>query len=287
MSYFFTIFTPCYNGGKYIHRVFESVSMQTYTNFEWIIINDGSTDDSSLIIKKLIAQYKNIEKQIIYIEQPNQGKHKAWNKALSIAKGDLFISADCDDSFTANTLSFFNEKASEIKDFLHSAISGINVCCYDPQNHSIIGSPYPQNGLVSDNIELSYLYQLQGEHWGTVRIDLLKKYTFPNIKGNFYNEAYIWYSLAKDKYKTICYNEALRAYYYVPTSLVNNKKAKLDLNRIKMELHFSLWEMKNISHLIYKYSLKSALHLYSDFIKGIIKYCIAYILTLFIPKKKT
>lgn len=52
MNYFFTIFTPCYNGAKFIHRVFKSVASQTYKNFEWIIINDGSTDNSDEIIQK-------------------------------------------------------------------------------------------------------------------------------------------------------------------------------------------------------------------------------------------
>lgn len=58
MDYKFTVFTPCYNGEKTIHRVFESMNAQTYTNWEWIIINDGSTDDSDNVIKKLIAESK-------------------------------------------------------------------------------------------------------------------------------------------------------------------------------------------------------------------------------------
>lgn len=58
MDYKFTVFTPCYNGEKTINRVFESMNAQTYTNWEWIIINDGSTDDSDNVIKKLIAESK-------------------------------------------------------------------------------------------------------------------------------------------------------------------------------------------------------------------------------------
>lgn len=58
MDYKFTVFTPCYNGEKTIHRVFESMNAQTYTNWEWIIINDGSTDNSDCVIKELIAESK-------------------------------------------------------------------------------------------------------------------------------------------------------------------------------------------------------------------------------------
>lgn len=58
MDYKFTVFTPCYNGEKTIHRVFESMNAQTYTNWEWIIINDGSTDNSDSVIKELISESK-------------------------------------------------------------------------------------------------------------------------------------------------------------------------------------------------------------------------------------
>lgn len=54
MNYKFTVFTPVYNGAATIHRVFESMKNQTYGNWEWIIINDGSTDDSDSVIKSLI-----------------------------------------------------------------------------------------------------------------------------------------------------------------------------------------------------------------------------------------
>lgn len=61
-NYFFTIFTPCYNGENTIERVFQSVDSQTYLNYEWIIINDGSKDESQKKIESLI---KNIRSYLI------------------------------------------------------------------------------------------------------------------------------------------------------------------------------------------------------------------------------
>lgn len=81
MQYKFTIFTPCYNVENVIHRVFQSVENQTYDNFEWIIINDGSTDSSDDIIRKLI-QTSPIIDRIKYYTQENKGKHIAWNRAV-------------------------------------------------------------------------------------------------------------------------------------------------------------------------------------------------------------
>ena len=77
-DYKFTIFTPCYNGEKTIGRVFKSVANQTYKNFEWIIVNDGSKDKSKDIINELRKTYQEIDEKIIYLEQKNMGKHMAW-----------------------------------------------------------------------------------------------------------------------------------------------------------------------------------------------------------------
>ena len=66
-NYFFTIFTPCYNGENTIERVFQSVDSQTYLNYEWIIINDGSKDESQKKIESLIKKYQKLSDKIIFL----------------------------------------------------------------------------------------------------------------------------------------------------------------------------------------------------------------------------
>lgn len=72
INYKFTIFTPCYNGAKTIKRVFDSVESQTYSNFEWIIVNDGSTDQSDIVIRNLIEKSK-IKDKIKYFNTKEHG----------------------------------------------------------------------------------------------------------------------------------------------------------------------------------------------------------------------
>lgn len=265
MDYKFTVFTPCYNGEKTIHRVFESMNAQTYTNWEWIIINDGSTDDSDNVIKKLIAESKWGER-IQYLKQLNSGKHVAWNRAVKIATGHLFVPADCDDSFVPDTLEFFNQKANELcgANFCRSDLSGISVCCYDPDTNQIVGTPYPQDGIISNDIELAYKYHLSGEKWGCVRVDLLKQRPFPELKGHYYNESFLWYSFPRDGYAKANYNKKVRAYYYEPESLCNNKRSKWDADKAFMFLSFNWWKLYNIGHIIRKYSVKDYLALYKS-----------------------
>lgn len=245
---YFTIFTPVYNGEKTFYRVYESVKSQTFKNFEWIIINDGSTDKTAALVKKIINEK---ELNIIYIEQENSHKHVAWNTAVKIAIGELFVPADADDSFSSHTLEFFYDKWDLVKN--KDNYSGINVLCNN-EFGNIIGTPFPIDGLVSNNLELVYKYKVTGEKWGCIRTDLLKEIPFPKHKGAYFPEGYLWFSLAK-KFSVLCYNTPLRIYY---TNLEGISLGKKKLNRKNQELaiKYNFWVIKTFGFYILKNSPK-------------------------------
>lgn len=257
-NYKFTIFTPCYNGAKTIKRVFDSVEAQTYTDFEWIIVNDGSKDNSDFVIRELINRSP-VKNKIRYIVQENIGKHRTWNNVVDLAEGEAFLPADADDSFLPETLEYFNERLNEVVDRFGSIdkFSGINVCVYDPLTGKMYGTPYPENGMVSDNVELAYRYRVVGEHWGCIRTELLKKYKFPEVRGHFYTESRLWFYLAKLGYKVVCYNDCLRAYFYEDTSLTHSANSKWDFGRNAMMLRFHLWVIFQLGGRIMKYSFSA------------------------------
>ena len=89
-----SIIIPVYNSEKYIEKCVESIVKQTYKNIEMIIINDGSKDKSSEVIKSLKEKYPD---KIKYYEQENQGVAKTRNKAVELAKGDFIMFVDNDD----------------------------------------------------------------------------------------------------------------------------------------------------------------------------------------------
>lgn len=255
VNFKFTIFTPCYNGEKTIQRVFSSMENQTYNDFEWIIINDGSKDNSDIVIQNLIKKSP-IKNKIQYISQDNLGKHRTWNKVVDLSTGEIFLPADADDSFIPSALEYFNRKLNELIGIYGTIeiFSGINVCVYDPLTGKPHGSLYPKDGLVSDNVELAYKYKIKGEHWGCLRTDLLKKYKFPEIEGHFYTENRLWFLLAKKGYKVVCYNDCLRAYYFEDTSLTHSTFYKWDFNSNFMMLHFHLWVIYKLGSRIFRYS---------------------------------
>jgi len=96
-----TVIIPTYNMAKYLPEAIESVLNQTYKDFEIIVLDDGSTDDSKEIVKKYIDQSRN---NIRYIYQENQGVVKARNKAIMNARGEFIAFLDADDKFYANRL---------------------------------------------------------------------------------------------------------------------------------------------------------------------------------------
>lgn len=236
----FTIFTPVYNGAKTIHRVFESLENQTYRNFQWIIINDGSTDDSDSEIKNFI---RTVDWEIIYEKQENMGKHQAWNRAMQLANGELLVPMDCDDSFSNDILEFYREKWSELSIDQRNKLSGINVLCED-ENGNVIGDKYPEDGMLSNNLTLKYKLKLKGEKAGCVRIDLLKQRLFPVLKNSHYPEDYLWLYFAK-YYNVICYNKVLRTYYREDNSIMHDTKKKFSKNSLKVKVSYNSWLIRN------------------------------------------
>lgn len=247
----FTIFTPCYNGARTIDRVFRSVEAQTYGNFEWIIINDGSKDDSDAVIRQLIERSP-IKGKITYIIQPNLGKHRAWNKAAELAQSDLFLCADADDGFVPETLEFYNDKANEVGLIGSKELCGINTCAFDHETKEVVGNEFPKDGLVCDNFEMVYKYGIRGDKWMCNRTELIKSNKFPNVAAPFYPESSLWYAFALAGYKIVCYNKRLMSHHVEATSLCNSFWVKFNPGAAKAKLRHNLWLIRNAGGRIFR-----------------------------------
>ena len=94
-----TIFTPTYNRAKFLPRAFEALKRQTLKDFLWMIIDDGSTDNTEDVINEFKKKSKF---PIRYIKQSNNGKHIAFNRAVEVAQGEFFATVDSDDDFASN-----------------------------------------------------------------------------------------------------------------------------------------------------------------------------------------
>lgn len=117
-----SIIVPVYNAEKTIKKCIDSILIQTYTNFELILINDGSKDSSLNILKK----YENLDKSVIIISQNNAGVSTARNRGIKESKGEYILFVDSDDYIEENTLEIL-VKASEVNNNLDLAIGGLSI----------------------------------------------------------------------------------------------------------------------------------------------------------------
>lgn len=203
-KYSFTVFTPIYNRKHTIHRVWDSLNQQTFRDFEWVIINDGSEDG----IEPLLESYKEkADFPVRIYHQKNSGKHVAFNRAVELAEGELLVPADSDDSFVPETLAVFNKFWGEYKD---NSVSGISVLCMD-ENNSILGDQFKTEGL-SNHFEVIYNDKIRGEKWGCIRTEVMRKFRFPELPGSFFPESYVWSQIGLE-YQTVYLNIPLRKYH--------------------------------------------------------------------------
>lgn len=207
-KYTFTVFTPTYNRAYTLHRVYDSLSIQTLQDFEWLIVDDGSNDDTKQLVENWQAE---AWFPIRYIYQKNGGKHRAFNRGVSEARGELFLTLDSDDKCTQTALERFKYHWDQIDENQKDSITAVTSICTNEKGE-IVGNKFPIDGIDSNTIEIRNKYGVFGEKWGFQRTDVLKKYPFPEFEGERYiPPALVWNRIA-ETYKTRYINEPLRIY---------------------------------------------------------------------------
>lgn len=205
----FTVFTPTYNRAHTITRVYDSLKQQTFRDFEWIVIDDGSTDNTA----KIISEWQHeADFPIIYQYQVNSGKHVAFNRGVQMARGELFLVIDADDGFLPEALETMLKWWEDIPEGERAGFTGVvTLCQYEDGN--VCGQPFSSSPLDTNALDLRFEYKKRGETWGFHRTAILKAFPFPEDEGvRFIPENIIWDEIAR-KYKIRCINEPLRIYY--------------------------------------------------------------------------
>lgn len=205
-----TVFTPTYNRANTLFRVYESLNRQTYRDFEWVVVDDGSEDQT----RELLEQYRSAaDYPIRYFYQENAGKHVAINHALREVDSELFLIADSDDAFVPEALQVFVETWDGIPEEERSQYKGIIAMCYDSETGRTIGK-FPKHIFDSNDLDAIFELRLCFEKWSLVRTDVMREIPFPepDEKLKFYPETVVWWRMAR-KYKTRYVDAPLRAYY--------------------------------------------------------------------------
>jgi glycosyltransferase involved in cell wall biosynthesis len=206
---FFTIFTPTYNRAHTLHRAFASLCAQTFRDFEWLLVDDGSTDNTRELTE---AWVKIADFPIRYFWQKNSGKHIAHNFAIREARGQMFAVLDSDDALVPNALNRMFELWHEIPESERSGYCLIGGLCCD-QHGAAIGSDFPASPLDTTAPESAFVHRIRGEKWGVQRTEIFRQYPFPEIAGtNYIPEPLVALQIGR-AYKFRFVNEVFRVYY--------------------------------------------------------------------------
>lgn len=231
-----TVFTPTYNRAHLLTRLYESLCKQTYKDFEWIIVDDGSTDQTQSLIKnfelriKIDASCDNSDFKglggIRYIRQANGGKHRAINRGVQEAQGELFFIVDSDDLLPEDALQTVVEHWAAVRDDV--CIGG--VCGLDmAPNGTVIGSGLVKGEQISNSLDIRLKYHVTGDLKEVFRTSVLREFPFPEYESEkFCPEALVWNRIAQ-QYNLLYFNQSIYIAEYQEGGLTDR------IVRVRME----------------------------------------------------
>ena len=222
-----TIHTATYNRGYILGKAYESLRSQTCKDFEWIITDDGSTDNTSELVSKWISEDNGFE--IVYNPLPHVGIPRALNSGIALAHTDWFMMLDSDDSIIPETVEKVASWLDEIEMIpSDEKIGGVGFCrCYPNGDYMKPQKPLidPSIGYVdATHLERSK-YNLDMDCCEVHRIDLLRKHPFLYWETERYApEQLCFYNIAFDGWKLRWRDEKLYICDYLPDGQTRDNK---------------------------------------------------------------
>lgn len=213
-----TVFTPTYNRAYIIENLYRSLQRQSFRDFEWLIVDDGSTDNTEELINKWIND--NNDFPIRYYKKENGGKCRAINYGVDLAKGLLFFNVDSDDYLTDDAL----EKVAKWEESLPKdkkycgVVGNLGTSPTETPN-----TPWPKPYRDANLLERYEEYTdkpIDGERAWVFYTEIQKKYKYPEFEGeNFITPAVTWNRMAHDGYLVRLFDDIIWVYEYQPDGL--------------------------------------------------------------------
>ena len=213
-----TVFTPTYNRAYIITNLYRSLQKQTYHDFEWLVVDDGSNDNTSEIFEKWINEDNFFP--IRYYKKENGGKCRAINYGVLLARGRLFFNVDSDDYLTDDALQKVAAWERTLpNDGSFCGVAGnLGTSPTDTPN-----TIWPMEYRDANLLERYPYYSnnpIDGERAWVFYTEIQKKYRYPEFEGeNFITPAVTWNRMAHDGYKVRVYNDIIWIYKYLEDGL--------------------------------------------------------------------
>lgn len=225
-----TIVTPTYNRGKLLPHLYKSLCQQTVKDFQWLIIDDGSQDDTRAIVKSMSHALFPLE----YHYKENGGKHTALNYSHPYIKGDLVFIVDSDDTLASDAVEtiledwqlYKNKKEIAVISYLKGSPDGSN-----------IAHPTAPDYYISTHIDYRINHNIVGDMAEVIRADAFKKYPLPVFQGErFMPEGWLW-NLLSFHYKTVYRRKVIYYCEYLEGGLTKSGRKLLMHNPLGLMTH--------------------------------------------------
>ncbi|MDR0306120.1 MAG: glycosyltransferase family 2 protein [Chitinispirillales bacterium] len=216
-----TVFTPTYNRKHTLKRAFESLQRQTFLDFIWLIVDDGSTDDTNELVEEF---KKEAVFPIEYYYKENGGKHTAYNFSHEFVKTEYRITLDSDDELPDNTLEQIKKAWESIPQEDYDRFWCLRGRCIVAETGEVMSDEWPQgiNTLKGKKQHKQVLKALKGENPLCQKSNIFCKYLYPiypGFKGTL--PPGIIYETVNSDYDQYCVNDIFTIYHTdTPNSLV-------------------------------------------------------------------
>lgn len=213
-----TIFTATYNRAHLLPRLYDSLKRQQATDFEWIVVDDGSSDDTAEVLSQFIKNENPFSIRVF--QQKHGGKHRAVNYGIREAKGKYFMLLDSDDYLTENAVTLITKWVETIENLPGMCgVAGTKI----KDNGELIGEFYSGAPFIdATNLERR-TYNLLGDKAEVYRTECLRRHMFPEFEGeNYISPAYCWNAIAAEGLKIRWFGVPLQICEYLPDGITNS-----------------------------------------------------------------
>lgn len=214
-----TVLTPSYNRAYILRKLYTSLQEQSNKSFAWMVIDDGSTDETAALIQEL-SETADFPVQYVYKE--NGGKHTALTKGFELIDTELTIIVDSDDCLLPDAVETIIRFHQQFKD--QEGLCGYSFMRVHPDG-KIIGEPFQKEGLISSYIDQRInSNDMHSDKAEVFYTSVLREFPFP-IFGNerFLSEDVIWIPMGR-KYKTVYSGKGIYVCDYLEDGLTKNRR---------------------------------------------------------------
>ena len=230
-----TIITPTYNRGEHLENLFASLKKQSLKLFEWILVDDGSTDDTH-------SRFLNWEKEnpgfeMTYLKKQNGGKHTALNLGIPAAKYEFIYVLDSDDTIVEDAVDTINNWVKHIRN--NSEFAGVAGLRRFKSSQEIIGE-FPKNREYVDSSNIDRRKnKLRGDKAEVYKRDLLIEHPFPVFENEKYvPEAIVFDQIAIKGYKLRWFNKVISEGEYLEGGITKGSGASNSTQNIKANFYY-------------------------------------------------